>query len=774
MEKSTNISSPSIDGIDIEKLRGIFGKNLLWASLILIAAVSTSYLYLRYTKSIFQSDSELKLDVKQEASVLRIDSYVEDENLNLMAGEIEQIKSRFFLGRVIDSLALKVSYYTKGKVLTDEMYKRSPFLVEYTATNRSLNDVPIYVNFVSDQAFKIRVDETGPVQTGNFGSPIQLDGIKITLRKTSIFDQNHDEDYYFIINNKTTLLAYFLQNISVVPLNYNANTIKVSFKDFNSQKAQDIVNQIDSLYLYYSYEQKNVANKQKIEWLNNELTQVESKMEDFENYFESFTIQNKSSNMDEDLKKTIQLINKIDSQRYDLSKRLADLNGLINSLSVGTSISSITEKQFLPAYLNRELVELQQMTQDRDRLGLSYNEKTFAFRQKDREYDNLKTKVFAQLSDIKKEWMTLTLETSQKKERLEKEFASMPDKNTQFSKNKRFYKLYEEFYLSMMQSKAEFEIAQAGSTPDFKILSPATTPKEPIAPQRAMIMGIGLVAGLVLNFFFIGFLYIVNDKITSVQEVEKSITVPIIGVIPISNHSTVTPFHILDNPKSMVSEAIRILRTNLDFFTSSGNKKIISISSTVSGEGKSFLALNLGGVLALSKKKVILLDLDMRKNKVKLPFNTDDLQDKGISTILIKKNQWRECIVSTSLENFDYLPSGPHPPNPSELLLNGEFSEMLKELKEVYDYIVIDTPPVGLVTDGIMAMKRSDLSIYVFRANYSKKDFINNLQRIIGINKLDRIAVVLNALPSSRKTYGYGYYEDSTVIKRRWMNLFRS
>jgi len=324
-----------------------------------------------------------------------------------------------------------------------------------------------------------------------------------------------------------------------------------------------------------------------------------------------------------------------------------------------------------------------------------------------------------------------------------------------------------------MQSKAEFEIAKAGSIPDFKILSPATYPRGPISPQRTMIMAVGFMIGLVINFFFIGLLYILNNKITSTQEVEKSTRAPLLGVIPVSNHSVLSPFHILDNPKSMVSESIRILRTNLDFFTTGGTKKIISISSTISGEGKSFLALNLGGVLALSKKKVILLDLDMRKHKNKLPFHVES-PEKGISTVLIKKHEWKDCKVATTLENFDYLPSGPHPPNPSELLLNGEFTEMLQEMKEVYDYIVIDTPPIGLVTDGIMAMKRSDLSIYVLRANYSKKDFLNNLQRVMGINKLERVAVVLNAMPSSRKTYGYGYYEDRTSVNNRWKNLFRS
>ncbi len=773
IDKDKTVSSQSTEGIDFEKLKIILRKNLVWISLIFISSILASYLYLRYTKNIYQSDSELKLDVKQEATVLRINSFAEDENLNIISGEIEQIKSKYFLSRVIDSLDLQIGYYVKGKYSRREIYKRSPFQVDYLEGDKVITDIPVFINFDKDGSFTFKVGENGESIKGEFGTAITIGQNRIILKKTLAFAEANDEDYYFIINSKGSLMNYFLQNIDVIPLNFNANTIKISFRDFNAQKAQDIVNQIDSLYLFYSYEQKNIVNKQKIEWLNNELNQVERKMEDYENYFEAFTIQNKSSDLDNDLKRTIQLINKIDSQRYDLGKRLADLNDLMNSLSSGTTVDVITQKQFLPAYLNKKVEDLQKMMQDRVRLGLSYNESTFAFRQKEKELESLKTQVFSQLSDIKKEWLTLMLEFSQKKEKLEKEFAAMPDKNTQLSKNKRFYKLYEEFYLSMMQSKAEFEIAQAGSTPDFKILSPATSPTTPIAPKRSMIMGIGLVAGIVLNFFLIGLLYLASNKITSVHDIEKAIHVPMLGVIPVSNHRTITPFHVLDNPKSMVSEAIRILRTNLDFFTIAGNKKIISISSTISGEGKSFLALNLGGVLALSRKKVILLDLDMRKNKVNLPFEVPS-QDKGISTVLIKKNQWRECLVNTSMENLDYLPSGPHPPNPSELLLNGEFSEMLNELKGVYDYIVIDTPPVGLVTDGIMAMKRSDLSIYVFRANYSKKEFLNNLQRIIGINKLDRIAVVLNAVPSSRKTYGYGYYEDKTVVKKRWLNLFRS
>jgi capsular exopolysaccharide synthesis family protein len=180
--------------------------------------------------------------------------------------------------------------------------------------------------------------------------------------------------------------------------------------------------------------------------------------------------------------------------------------------------------------------------------------------------------------------------------------------------------------------------------------------------------------------------------------------------------------------------------------------------------------MNLGAVMAISNKRVILLDLDMRKPKVNLPTEVGD-KSKGVSTVLIGKDSWKDCLARTGLNNFDYIPSGPHPPNPSELLLNGEFTGLLDDLKSSYDYIILDTPPVGLVTDGIMAMKHADISIYIFRADYSKKTFVYNLQRIMNINKFSNITTVLNALPSrGEQRYGYGYYEDPE--NKNWFQKF--
>lgn len=763
-------SLTEVQSIDIEKLSAVFRKNLIWVILIFIAANLTAYLTIRYTKDLFESESEMKLDIKRDATELGIKTYIEDQNMNLVSGEIEQIKSKLFFSKVLDSLDLSVSYYSLGKVLTDEMYKRSPFNVKTLRINSNHYDQPIYFDFLDNEEFTIRLGDTGTIVKGNLNKPVEFDGTTLSLSKTIYYTENDGNNYFFVLNSRKTLIDYLSKNIQVDPLNFNANTIRVSFRDHNALKAYDIVNKVDSLYIIYSNQQKNLANKQKIDWLNNELVQVEEKMEGYEDYFESFTLQNKSSDLNLDLKKTITAINVVDSQRYSLNKRLAELNTLIDQVTAEDFTNASRPTRLFPESVTERIEDLYKQTRERDKLALAYNENTFAFRQKEKEVSMLKDELFNQLSTLKKEWLADMAELGKRKEKLERQFAEMPDKNTQFSKNQRYYKLYEEFYLTMMQSKAEFEIAQAGSTPDFKILSPATLPVKPISPSKIMVLGIGFVAGIVLSIFFIGLVYVLNNKITSVKEVERGINLPMLGAIPASNHSIQSLFHVIDNPKSIVSEAIRTLRTNLEFFNTGEKSKVITITSTISGEGKSFLAMNLGGVLALSRKRVVLVDLDMRKPKSdKYPTGNDS--PLGMSTILIKKNKWQECVVKTSLENFDFIPSGPHPPNPSELLLNGEFSDFLEDLRASYDYIVIDTPPVGLVTDGVMAMKRSDLSIYVFRANYSRKDFLQNLARVVTLNKLTHVSSVLNAIPLNGKYYGYGYYEDKTPRMRRWTKI---
>ena len=764
------------DGIDFNKLRVIIWNNMLWIALIFIVVNAVAYLVVRYTKDLYESVSEIKLEVKNDASELGINTFSVDnaQNADLISGEIEILRSRLFLNKILDSMTLDVSYFSKGEVLNHELFENTPYQVTYYADQAVLYNTPIFLEKLDADNFVLRWGDPVNEVKGRFNKKVKLKNSEIILReKTDVADD--DIDFFFVINSREVLLNYLASNLSVDPLNFSAKTIRISFRDNNPNKAQAIVQTIDDVYLNYSYEQKNLANTQKIDWLNNELLQIERKMEGFEDYFKKFTLQNKTNNLDEDLRKTISTINRIDSQRYEFSRRVDELDKLIDGLKTNEFVLTPSVRQVLPEYLFRALDETQELLVEQEKIRLSHTETTFAFRDREQQINSRLKKLNSQLTELRLDWLKKLQELNQRKKTLEYEFVNMPDKSTQFAKNQRFYKLYEEFYLSMMQSKAGFEIAQAGSILDFKVLTPATFSLRPISPNRLMIAGIGLMVSFVINIFFIGFLYIMNDKITNLQELEKFSGVPVVGVIPSSRHTSKDSFHVLTHPKSMVSEAIRTIRTNLDFFRSGKFSKLIAISSTISGEGKSFVAMNLGGAMALSHKKVLLIDLDMRKVKINQPTNVADYS-KGMSTILIGKDQWRDCVLKTELETFDYIPSGPNPPNPSELLLHDIFPAMLEELRKNYDYIILDTPPVGLVTDGIQAMRYADISIYIFRANYSKREFLLNLQRITTINKITNVTSLLNAMPSAGEKaygYGYGYYDEGNERVGKIKSFFK-
>ena len=253
----------------------------------------------------------------------------------------------------------------------------------------------------------------------------------------------------------------------------------------------------------------------------------------------------------------------------------------------------------------------------------------------------------------------------------------------------------------------ELEITRAGTITRSVELSPASLPKSQIAPQRGLIIGGGFSTGIVLSIVFLLISYLVHNKITSIQELGQLADIPILGAIPKykSFPGHLSSMVISKDSKSSLSEALRTVRTNLDFIHSDKNSKTISITSTVSGEGKTFIAVNLGAIMALSGRKVCVVDIDMRKPKIHLAFEKA-LQSEGVSTILSGKASVEDNIQKTSIENLKFIGAGPvSPPNPSELLLQPPFSNMLKLLKSQFDVVILDTPPVGLVTDGQLVMK---------------------------------------------------------------------
>jgi tyrosine-protein kinase Etk/Wzc len=757
--------------LDLAKLLSVLRKSLPYVLAIFIFCMLSAYLTVRYTKPLFESSSELQLDIKSEASILgfrEIDNEPSGRNVSGMSEEIELIKSKLFLTRVIKALDMDVSYYTQGKFLDDEKYRNAPFKIQYLIKDEGFFNKKIYVTLLDSQRYRLSFQAGGQEfsQEYSYDEKVKTPYLDLTLSTTENFNGGalQDNDYYFIIRSDQALIQYFRNNLNVQALNLNAKTIKVSITDHNAYKARTLVDVLSNLYLQFTEEEKNKANNKRIDFLNTQLEETENKLENLESYFESFTIDNKTTNLNSDINRTIGFMFQIDSQRVALKKRLGILERLEQqTLSKDTYMArSSAAGNSLSADMAGILDKLNQLYAEREMLLESYNENTRAYQRKEKEVDLLRAELLKSSAAYRQELQQQLNRLEQRRQELQSSFVQLPSKGTEFNRIHRNYEQLLGFLLSLQERKIEFEIANAGTTTDFRILSSASLPATPISPNTLIINGIGFVAGLFFSLMFVGIRYFLDNKINTVAEVEKLCSLPILGTLPVVRSKN--PFASLvtaNNPKSAFSEAMRSIRTNMDFMVSGDKNRIITVTSTVSGEGKTFVSINLAAIIAFSQKRVIILDLDMRKPKIHLAFGGENTE-KGLSTLLIGKHQLQDCIRPTEVPGLEYLPAGPTPPNPSELVMNSSFDELLENLKSRYDIIIIDTPPVGLVTDGILIMKKADLPLYVFKAEYSKKEYFKTLNRIAGLHQFRNMALVLNGV-QNQQGYGYGYgYGDKS------------
>ncbi len=776
--KNIGDNRSSFESIDIDKFKSVFLKSLFIIIFLIVSSISISTIAIRYTKQLFQSSSTLQLDIKSEAKVLGFKSF--DEDINNLAREIEIIKSKLFLNNVAEALDYKVSYFQYGDILYEERYYNSPFNVNSINCAASLFNTPIDLEILNSNSYKLTYNYEGNIieEKFDFDDTISTNGLNISVAINSAYDSNTENRYFFTLNTHRSILNYIGRNLTVEPLDFKAKTITISFKDHNKQKARDIVHAIDTLYIYYTQLEKNKANKQKIDFLDKQLSQTEEKLTELEDYFENFTIENKTTDLGKNLSRTIFLLEQLDSQQFSNQQKIEFYNDAYNKIITDNEENwNLTELSEFPDDINKEYERLNTLLHEQAILLNSYNENTLAYKKINQEISFLKDQLVKYIESYRNELLESNKKLKNKRKQLEAEFVELPSKSTEYSKTERYYGLYEEFYLSLMQSKAEFELAQAGTVNDYKILSSASLPSKPISPNKIIYYAIGIVAGLFISFMLVGIRYLVHNKIASRHELESLSSAFVLGTIPFykNDKKSNTRLVVNDNLKSEISEAFRSIRANLEFLNGHNEKPIIAITSTISGEGKTFIAANLGGIISILNNRVILVDLDMRKPRFHEVFEGAD-PDKGLSTILIRKHEIEECIHPTNLDNLDYIPAGPIPPNPSELILGGRFEEMMKYLGKKYDVIIIDTPPVGLVTDGIHALKIATIPIYVVRADFSRRVFLRNINHLVKVHKLNNLSLVLNSLKrSSNGGYGGGYYEDIQHSKMsKLKQLFQS
>ena len=780
---------------DLGLFKYILKKNFIWMVLIILLSVLGIFLTLRYTQPIYMSSSTLQIEKNDRANqFLDVGEIYET---NEISAEIELLKSNYLITKAIETLPLKISYYSQGKFLDKELYKGTPFKVECQIKDSSIIGETFFIEFESQ--FKCRINYRNSNQknttinlaTNNWVNLDEL-AIKVTIEDyDAILDNNNQvkkNDYYFKINNIDVLVENYAQYLNVNILNASAKTIEVSYTDENPYKAKDFVGAIVNEFKVYDINRRKKSSSRILEFIDQQLESVYKRQRNAEIKIQNFKRDNNVINQKEFSQIYLEKLNQLDDVLIETTIQKNILQQIHNQLNVNTSKIDIYE--LIPLVMGSEyqgsleqlINELNVLLIEKQNLLYSNTEKSDQIKSINYKIEVQKNLLMSSVATILSKLKSRIGDLEKKIKSVQEQFYGVPEKEIELSRLQRTFEIDDRFYTLLLEKRTEYSISEAGFVSQTAILMAPNQPQSPVSPNKKVIFIGFLLAGILANIVLLISKYLLHDKITNIEDIKKysKSTFSVLGIIPKYKHNISANEQLVvnENPKSLIAEAFRSVRSNLEFISNQEGAKLMAVTSTISQEGKTFVAINLGGIIAFSGKKVIILDLDMRKPKIHVGFGATNTC--GMSTLLIGKNSIEDCIQHSNEENLDFITAGPIPPNPSELILSNKIDEIIVELKKQYDLIIIDNPPVGLVTDGISIIQKADYPIYIVRSEYSKKSFIENIDKLIIDNKVSKLSVILNGYNATNDSYGYrygyggGYYEEDAERSNKGIkNLFR-
>ncbi len=750
---------------DAKLLLHVLGKNAVWILFLFVVSLTSAFLLIRYTKPIYQSKAVIQLTGEAEQQIL-------DANLNPyqtknLAKEIELLRSPVFLSRILEKIPHDISYYKRGSILNFETYKASPFLVETDTLRPDVYTGNFDVVFVNEREFLISTPD-GSLNKAkfSFGETIKTPSVQFRLLPNRI-EGTPEGEYFFTINNPLYAVPNLLSKLEISILSEQAKTIEIAGTDFNANKASDVVNAIAKEFEYFNIEKKQEGANRVLDYIDKtlgfvaeNLSETDKKLSRFppEDVFDVqgamlernriYERQAAFELKEEEIISDLALLKTLETSEIKDVKDVIAIQALVSPSGLNSFISGPLQR-FYTLFSSRDdiLYSTPENSPLLNRINYQITEQKSGWKATLKSVEGVLNVRLEKLRGKKQPAASFNLFTSD----------VIDTNNLTATMLKRMKDVNEKFFNQLIEKKAEYSIAKEGFTPEYQILKFAEVAEEPIAPNKNIILITAFAAWLLLSIFLVSIRYILNDEILLLNDISKYTDAALLGMIhKYKEDIPVSQLVVSKKPKGLIAEAFRSVRTNLQFIENEPGSKIISLTSTISGEGKTFVSINLSGILAFSGSKVIVLDCDMRKPKIHLGFETHN--DYGMSTILIGQDEYKKCIRKSSMDNLDFITAGPIPPNPAELLMNQRMDELIETLKKEYDYIVIDNPPVGLVSDAVINLQRANYPIYIFRSDYSRKFFINNLNRLKTENKIHNLSCILNSVDISKnRSYGYGY-----------------
>lgn len=679
--------------------------------------------------------------------------------------ELYIVSSHSVFKEAIKKLNLNKKYIVRKNILKKiDAYDNYPVKIDVPAGIEDTLSTTLKFKIKVSENGKIRVKvlngkdkKVGETSSQNFPITIHTDYGNYTLNKTKDFPSGKKINTTIYLSGYDAVAENWSKSISIGKIDKKSNMIALSLKETNIPRGKDILNNIIDIYNKQGIIDKNLEAQNTAKFIEERISLIQKELFEAEQEVEKYKKENNLTDIETEAKIILEQNGDFKSKLIETETQyqivgliesfLKDPNNKYSLVPFSTTLSEQSSSEVVQKY-NELILE-------RMKLLRTAKENSPTVQLINSQIDATRNNVINTITNIKQSVGIALKDLKAQENKFLSRIKGMPTQEREFINIKRQQVIKEELYLFLLQKKEENALTLAVTTPKGQIVDAAYNLNKPVSPQKTIILFIGLLFGVIIPILYLYLKEVLNTKFSTKQELENITSIPILGEI--CETKSKAPLVVKEGDTSPIVELFRLIRTNIQFILNNKNEKVILITSSISGEGKSFFSCNLGMSLALMNKKVILVGLDIRSPKLAEYLNIKN-KNIGLTNYLASENvEIKDIIITNELHNnFDIIISGPVPPNPAELLLSDRLDMLFERLKEKYDYILIDSAPVGLVSDTFCLNRIADSTIYICRANYTEKDNIKYLNQLVSNNRLKKVSLVINGT-NAKQGYGYGY-----------------
>jgi len=694
------------------------------------------------------------------------------------------LQSRSHNELVVDKLQFYIDYLVQGEYNLLDAYGSVPFHVEIDKKQGQLIGNLIKIKFLTENEYEIRIPFEGTsvsvihysdnsygntsVVEGEFVQRYKV-GQKVSLPflnwKLQINDNQglYKGNEYFVRFNDFDGTVSNYRNVNVKLDDRGSSIITLGMQGTNKARMVEYLNATVNMLIKRQLDSKNQFATNTINFIDSTLVAMESQLKQTGDELKSFRKGKNIYDVEGDgaTKYSDKILN-FDVEKDAINRKLAYYNSLKSYLKNSVDYSKLPAPSVAGIEDPNIVVNVSKLIAlSTQRSEMAYAVKSEKiFRDFDNQMEAIKNVLLENIVTAKSSLEYDLAMVQSKVNQAESKIKSLPDDQQELIKIKRKYDLNDNIYSTFLQKRSEADIVKAANLSDIHFIDPAKDIGGGlIGPKTGVNYILALFLGLLIPLLIIVVLYFINNTIQNPDDITKLTSIPVIGIVGVNtDHNNLAVF---EKPKSALSESFRAIRSSLQFLYKKNNvagAKTLMITSSVSGEGKTFCSINIATVFALSGKKTVIVGMDLRKPKLFDEFNLSN--SAGVVNYLIKDKKLEEIVNHTSVPFLDVIFSGPIPPNPSELILSDGMKDLMDELKANYDYIILDTPPVGLVADSLELTQYCDVNLYIVRQNFTKKGMITLLNNRISREELQNTSIILNGFENKAKYgggYGYGY-----------------